>query len=68
MIGDRFGTISSTFNKAQVHVRLGEYDEAELAISAACRRVGASNFSRHLLFAVPIEADRLLNSGGSTTG
>ncbi len=63
VIGDRFGTIASTFNKAQVLVRLGEYDEAQTAIKRGLVESAPSNFSRHLLFAFSIEADRLVNIG-----
>ena len=63
VIGDRLGGIRSIFNRAQVLVRLGEYDRAATAIRDGLTRSLDSRLARHLLLGVEIEADRLLSIG-----
>ena len=67
-IGDPFGAINSTFNRAQVLVRLGEFDEAARVIREGLVASKRSNFARHLLLGVDIEADRLVNLGEIEAG
>ena len=63
VIGDRLGAIRSIFNRAQVLVRLGEYDRAAAEIRDGLTRSFDSKLARHLLLGVEIEADRLLSVG-----
>jgi len=62
-IVDPVGTIVSTFNRAQVLVRLGEFDEAAVSIRAGLAVARRSNFARHLILGLLVEADRLVNLG-----
>ena len=67
-IADPFGAIDSTFNRAQVLVRLGRLDEAGAAIRDGLIASLRSNYARHLLTGVGVEADRLVTLGEIDAG